>query len=160
MARGGGAYFSFTSRTNNYDQGPDLGLEQKTFSSGFYGGCFGFVAKLEAGDLLTLTTADVPELLRKPAEELSQARRGRAGRPGRAGTPGGVIRGGQGGAGGGIETLPRRSPAVVGALYAVRSVREGKADTLAAFTVIRIDEDGATIAWRILERYPVWSRPR
>ncbi len=39
--RGGGAYFSFTTRTNDYNQRPDLEFQHGAFSSGFYGGQLG-----------------------------------------------------------------------------------------------------------------------
>jgi hypothetical protein len=129
LVRGGGAYFSFTSRSNDYNQGPDISLEQGKFSSGFYGGCFGYVVELPSADLRKVGADAVPEWMRERAAVMFEHRR-RAERP----------------------------EARVGAVYAVRSVREDEADTLAVFQVLDLDEDGATFAWRILERYPAWSR--
>lgn len=58
--RGGGAYFSFTSLTNDYDQAPDLELQQWYFMSGFAGRNWGHVVRLEADSLLEVELADVP----------------------------------------------------------------------------------------------------
>jgi hypothetical protein len=128
--RGGGAYFSFTSRTNDYDKGPDIALEQKRLSSGFYGGCFGFVVKLDSStNVLSTQLAQVPAWLLQDPEKIQRRRRD-------------------------------RPEAVVGGVYIVRSVRERKADTLAVIEILSMDDDGATFAWRILKRNPIWSRPR
>lgn len=127
--RSGGAYFSFTSKTNDYNQGPDVSLSGMEFSSGFYGGSFGHVVELAGSDLRTVRTDAVPEWMRESAEDLFKERRRRT-----------------------------TAKARVGSIYAVRAVREDSADTLAVLKVLEMDEDGATFAWRVLERYPVWSR--
>jgi hypothetical protein len=129
MVRGGGAYFSFSSGSNDYDKGPDIDFSQGEFSSGFYGGCFGHVVKLDGADLRTVRAENLPSWMRKSAQWLYEHRRGKT-----------------------------RARAEEGAVYAVRSVREDEADTLAVFRVLEMDDDGATFAWRVLERYPVWSR--
>ncbi|MHC4837493.1 MAG: hypothetical protein ACYTF3_04820 [Planctomycetota bacterium] len=60
LVRGGGAYFSFETGTNDYNQGPDLSLAGWEFSSGFYGGTDGYVASLPAENLEAVQIADVP----------------------------------------------------------------------------------------------------
>jgi hypothetical protein len=67
LVRGGGAYFSFTSLTNDYNQGPDLELQGWSFSSGFAGGNWGHVVRLDAQSLLEVGLEDVPAELQ--AEE-------------------------------------------------------------------------------------------
>jgi hypothetical protein len=67
LVRGGGAYFSFTSLTNDYNQGPDLELQAWAFFSGFAGGNWGHVVRLDAQSLLEVGLEDVPAELR--AEE-------------------------------------------------------------------------------------------
>lgn len=62
---GGGAFFSFETGTNDYNQGPDLGLEGWQFSSGFYGGCDGWVVRLEVESLASAHLRDVPVDLRR-----------------------------------------------------------------------------------------------
>ena len=101
------------------------------FSSGFAGGDFGHVVELEQTDLRKVQATDAPEWMRESAAVLHGKRRRKA-----------------------------RARAKVGTIYAVRAIREGRADVLAVLKVLDIDEDGATFAWRVLERYPVWSRPR
>lgn len=64
LERGGGAYFSFTSFTNDYNQDPDLELQQWYFTSGFAGGDWGHVVRLEAGSLEEVALDDLPAELR------------------------------------------------------------------------------------------------
>ena len=60
IGRGGGAYFSFETGLNDYNQGPDLELQQWQFSSGFYGGSRGLVARLDAESLDEVSLAAIP----------------------------------------------------------------------------------------------------
>src|SRR5215204_6207037 len=47
--RGGGSYYSFTLRSNEYGRSTDIGLEQGRFMVGFAGADFGFMVSL--GDM-------------------------------------------------------------------------------------------------------------
>jgi len=67
--RGGGAYWSFSKRSNSYDQWPQIELQKWSFSTGFYGSNSGIVVRLDA-DLLA-TAEDV----------CTKARSGRRDRP-------------------------------------------------------------------------------
>jgi len=71
VGRGGGAYFSFETGLNDYNQGPDLGLEQWGFHSCFYGSSIGLVTRLEVDSLDEVSLAMVPAALQaaKPTRE-------------------------------------------------------------------------------------------
>lgn len=64
LVRGGGAYFSFSSLTNDYNQQPDLELQQFRLMSGFAGGDWGHVVRLDAAALLEVELDDLPTDLR------------------------------------------------------------------------------------------------
>ena len=53
--RGGGAYYSFISRTHQYGQGSDLELSNGEFSVGFAGADYGFLGIVEEGDIESVT---------------------------------------------------------------------------------------------------------
>jgi hypothetical protein len=129
--RGGGAYWSFSKRSNSYDEWPQLQLQQESFGSGFYGGTVGFVVRLDRAKLLALREDDVPAELKLPAEEM-HARRDKRERP----------------------------KAEAGGVYVVRAVMNDACDVLAAFQVVSLDAYGATIAWRMLKEYEVPHRKR
>src|SRR5262245_44832920 len=59
--RGGGAYWSFATKSNSYDKSPDLELQSGNFSSGFYGSATGFLVDL--GVLPLDRVPDRPEVL-------------------------------------------------------------------------------------------------
>ena len=124
--RCGGAYWSFTKRSNDYDHEPQLELQKGSFGSGFYGGTAGIVRRMERGDILSIEKTSVPEDMRAAAAEVKTAARAQR---------------------------KDRPKAEAGGLYAVRAVMPGECDVLAAFQVIAVDAKGATIAWRLLERY-------
>jgi hypothetical protein len=131
-ARGGGAYFSFVSRKNDYNSAPDIELQQGRFSSGFAGGDFGIVIKLEKRTIETVSIADVPDyLLEEDANILYRRKRS------------------------------HRSPqAEFDETYLVRSVQWRACDTLAAFQVVQDDEYGVTFVWKILKRFSRPQRTR
>jgi hypothetical protein len=158
--REGGAYWSFTKRSNSYDHEPELELQQNNFSTGFAGADTGAVMRLDATSLASVSEAEVPERLRVSANEFYAA--ARAPRPatggGGAGGAGGAG-GGAGGAGGGTSSRPRAA-AETGGVYAVRAILWDKCDVLAAFQVVALDNYGATIAWKILKQYDTPTRAR
>lgn len=129
--RGGGAYWSFTKRSNDYDKSPQIELQQGKFSTGFYGGTDGTVVALVGRDLTNLQESAVPERLRTPAAEMRAQ---------------------------GHRFEDARCPAETGTIYAVRAVMNGDCDVLAAFQVVSLDQYGATIAWRVLRTYDVPPR--
>jgi uncharacterized protein (TIGR03067 family) len=127
--RGGGAYFSFTTRTNDYNQKPDLELQQGRLCSGFYGGNFGLIKKLEGASIRKVALSAVPELLRSGSPEALHLQR--------------------------ESNYWSWSPKVeLNATYAIRSVLFDEADTLAVFQVVQKDDDGITFVWRVLKQFP------
>lgn len=157
--RGGGAYWSFTKRSNDYGKSPQLELQRGTFSTGFYGTNFGLVVRVADGDLGAVDAAGVPEDLRLEVEALRAKcfTYGPAPKP----APG---QGGRGGGGGGGDREWKndveRPKAEVGGVYVVRSVLWDECDVLAAFEVVSMDAYGATIAWRVLKTFDVPKRKR
>lgn len=115
VERGGGCYFSFTTQSNDYDREPDLELQQDSFSSGFAGGDEGRVVEVPGIELGSLTLAQVPPALLDPDPQ-------------------------------NLRDVPgwNAPQAVVGHAYAVRSVRWGESDLVAAFQVVDKDENGIT----------------
>jgi hypothetical protein len=59
--RGGGAYYSFARKSQEYGYGSDISLEQKSFSVGFAGADYGFILNLGDTSLenVTIETAGV-----------------------------------------------------------------------------------------------------
>lgn len=129
---GGGAYFSFTSRSNSYDEGPDIELQRWAFGSGFAGGNVGLVVRLDQRSVDDVTLDVLPDILRLPsATGFYQAVR------------------------------KRRAPqpaAAVGGVYAVRSVRWGESDVVATFEVLDRGPYGVSFVWYELETRPTPSR--
>jgi hypothetical protein len=148
--RGGGAYYSFTRLTNDYNYGSDIGLEQGYLSVGFAGADFGMLTSL--GDVALdevkpelpaveyLSTFNVP-----PKESDARAfwRQVSTGYK--------------------IDeiTYKNRFPASVDTTYVVRSVSYERSDVLVAFRVVRRDADGSLIiVWKMLKKYPVTQLER
>lgn len=149
--RGGGAYYSFTSRTHEYGNGSDLELQQNYFSVGFAGANFGFM--LNVGDAPLETLSDEAEAVRfmasyqtpSPLPDARKAQRQFAG----------------GGAQSGQWTYTDRLPVVVGSTYVLRSVNYETSDVLVAFYVVRKDSDGSVVLlWKLLKKYPKPSLER
>lgn len=150
--RGGGAYFSFASGTNDYDREPDLEFELSGYHSGFYGGARGFVLDIGSTPIEAVTEPfDVP---RRDLPSRDQDRwRFIAGVPSpekgerehalsRADeTRSSVL---------GFESVV---PAKLGHSYLVRCILPNEHDILAVFTTAAMDEAGVWIVWRVL-----WNR--
>jgi len=143
--REGGAYWSFTKRSNSYNDEPQIELQNGSFSTGFAGADTGFVVRLENVPLLSADESSVPDVLRGAPDDVNAAARGTRRAP---------SSGGAGGAGGDSRPV-RDAKAEAGAVYAVRAVMWDRRDVLAAFQVVTLDARGATIAWRLLRTYDV-----
>lgn len=156
LVRGGGAYYQFKGRTNEYGYGADL--EYSTFSSpqfsvGFAGVDFGFYAQLGKMDIRQIDAQNSvvefalsylsPSGQNEPAWRIEQ-RKWATGI-----TSNGV-------------TFKDRTEAVVGMSYVVRSVSENGYDVVVVFQVVRRDPtDGSLIlAWKIVKEFdkPVMKR--
>ena len=130
--RGGGAYYSFETRSHDYNEKPDIELQKTYFRSGFAGGDLGAVVPVEARQLQDVTLEHAPPLLKlAPGKFHAEGRK-----------------------------LGERAHAKKGQVYLIRSVRWNETDLTAAFQVLDTDAYGATLAWRLLRTGPVGPRPR
>jgi hypothetical protein len=148
--RGGGAYYSFSSRSQEYGQGSDLSLQQNELSVGFAGADYGLLTSL--GDVpldqITLQTSTVKILAAytPPTEErLARLEYRKI-------SQGTELDG---------ATFKNRLPLRADTTFLLRSVNysyssgSGGSDVLVAFRVVRIDCDGsAVILWKMLKQYP------
>ena len=141
---GGGAYYSFTMLSHDYQQGAELELAQGRFRTGFAGADFGFMAPL--GDVplerITLDHAGVSPLAAyvPPSREPEARQQQRLGHEGMA-------------AGG--YTYRGAAPVRPRTGYVLRAISYGRADVLVAFRIAREDVDGSLIVqWKTLRRFP------
>lgn len=146
--RGGGAYYSFATKSSSYDDDPDISLEGGHLSVGFYGANTGLVCDLGELNLaralqLGPTWNELPGIGQAllvidhfgSRDEVDSALRGfHAKRPPEA------MRGAQ---------------AVEGHSYLVRSIAQGHHDFLVVCEVLRVDEFGAWLAWKLVRSLPV-----
>ena len=140
---GGGSYYSFTLRTNEYGRGSDIGLEQGQFHVGFAGADFGFMVDL--GDVPLEEVSAETEPLRfmadfqAPSLETDARVTGRQFHAARH----------EGG-----WSYVRTLRAASNRTYALRSIVYGESDVLVAFRVVRKDEDGSVVLlWKLLGKY-------
>ncbi|HEX8151185.1 MAG TPA: hypothetical protein VF591_28640 [Pyrinomonadaceae bacterium] len=148
--RGGGAYYSFTLRTNEYGHSTDIGLEQGQFQVGFGGADFGFMTEL--GDVPLEAVSTQAEAVRFMAGFEAPSAEAEARRAGRQFYP--AHREGE-------WSYTRRLLAAPGRTYAVRSIVYGESDVLVAFRVVRKDDDGSVVLlWKLLEKYRTPSLQR
>ncbi len=140
--QGGGSYYSFTTKSHDYQKIAQIGLEQNNLRTGFAGANYGFIADLGENSLAEVTTdsAEANFLVNyKPPTNESDVR---------------------------IEQQRTRNyetagisyknavPAVVGHSYVFRTISFGDADVLVAFNIHRKDADGSLIIfWKLLENY-------
>ena len=147
--RGGGAFYSFVSQSHDYNQIPQISLEQDFLQTGFYGASYGFLTDLGKIPLAEIgsSTKGFEFLVNyRPPELLSEARREKF-------------------KSSGFEqekiVYKERLPVTVGNTYFLRAISFKEADTLAAFTIRRKDEDGSLIIfWKIIKNFetPVLKR--
>ena len=151
--RGAGAYFSFATGLQDYDSEPDLSLDL-AFQSEFYGGSAGAVARLDGVRLADLRLGGSPcpssvasdtwstlweeskmDEKEIPSQFYSRVRKIAD------------------------DAWQRQTNVpVLGGTYLVRHASTGEHDLVAAFEVIERDEKSCTIAWRVLERWPIVSK--
>ena len=142
--RGGGSYYSFTERSNEYGYS-DINLEQGNLKTGFAGANYGMLTML--GDVplesvsLETTATNILAVHQPPASE-PNARIEQ-----RRWSNGTIVEG---------ATFKDRLPLKANTTYLLRAVLYSSHDSLVAFRVVRIDSDGsATILWKLLKNYPV-----
>ena len=142
--RGGGAFYSFKDRTNEYVNSSAISLEQGEFTTMMAGTNYSLLANI--GDVplesVSLETSAAQVLAQHiPAEDEPHARIEQ-----RKSQHGATI--------GGI-TYKERQPVKINSTYVLRSVNYSSSDTLVAFRVVRIDDDdSAIILWKLLKKYP------
>ena len=151
--RGGGAYWSFKTGSNSYDEQPDLSLEHDHYRSGFYGGSQGYL--LDVGDVpiervgpernqppLGLDSAALESWnwMWQEAEAESPRRPDRRKLPGK--NPG--LRGS-------VKAVP-------GHTYVLRAILAGEHDLLVVFRAVESDETGQTLLYRVLREFEMPSR--
>jgi hypothetical protein len=151
--RGGGAYYSFASRTHVYGYGSDIQLSHNEFSVGLAGDDYGMLTMFGDTPLEQITAKDPRAhfiATYKPATTERQARvEGLRFAPcwgSCTPTGGGLL----------IDGLHyRRSmPLVENSTYLLRSIVYYYSDVLVAFRVVRRDQDGSVIiAWKLLKDY-------
>lgn len=144
LMREGGAYYSFTLLTNEYNYGSDISLENEQFWVGFAGADFGAITRLGDIDLdqVTLYNAGVRPLAESlTPTKLAEAReqQQRVGKGFRSGD----------------YFYRRYVPAEPDTTYVLRSVNYDQSDVLVAFRAVRRDTDGSfIIQWKLLKRFP------
>ena len=141
---GGGAFYSFMERTNNYVNSTAISLEQGQLATIFAGANYSIFVSL--GDVplesVSLENSAAQVLAQHtPAEDEPHARIEQ-----RKAMQGASI---------GDITYKQRLPAKVDSTYVLRSINYSTCDVLVAFRVVRIDnDDSATIVWKLLKKYP------
>ncbi len=138
--RGGAAYYSFTKKSSDYNDAPQIQLENDNLSVGFYGANFGFISDLRDADFSSIDekTKGVAFLIdyRPPTKE------GEAREEYRRAQRGFEI--------GGVG-YQKQVAAIVGHTYILRAVSFGEGDALVAFKIYRKDADGSLIIfWKTI----------
>lgn len=140
--QGGGSYYSFTTKSHDYQKIAQIGLEQNNLKVGFAGADYGFIADLGETALTEITkdTAEVNFLINYKAPTNEPEVRLEAQKPWNYEANGFVFK--------------RHITAVVGHSYALRAITFDRADILVAFKIHRKDTDGSLIIfWNLLEKF-------
>jgi len=143
LLRGGGAYYSFVMKTNEYGFGSDLQFEQGILRVGLAGADFGFLTAL--GDFpIDGVNLDQPGVQYLAGFTAPQSEAGAREQYGRSS------------AGFQVDGFNYKSnlPATVNQTYALRSILYSRSDVLVVFRIARQDVDGSLIlAWRMLKKF-------
>lgn len=140
--QGGGSFYSFTTKSHDYQKIAQIGLEQNYLNVGFAGADYGFISDLGDTPLFDVTTetAQVNFLLNykppinEPDVRVEQRKTWNY-------EANGLI-------------YKSRVPAVVGHSYVLRAISFNNADILVAFKVFRKDADGSLIIfWKLIESF-------
>lgn len=140
--RGGGSYYSFTTKLHDYYKTPQIGLQQNNLKVGFAGADYGFIADLGEKSLadITQSTSEVNFLINYKPPKYEPEIRNEALKSARYDVDG--------------FSFKSRIPAVVGHAYVLRAITFGINDVLVAFKVHRKDTDGSLIIfWKPLETF-------
>lgn len=154
LVNGGGAYYQFKGRTNEYGFGSDVEYSTRNSPRFSVGSAdFGFFAQIGKFDIRRLDERN-PVIGFALSYPSPNGRTKYAWRAERRKWSGGVANGG--------ITFKDQTEAVVGMSYVIRSVNESYYDIVAIFQVVRRDPtDGSLIiAWKLLKEFdkPVLKR--
>lgn len=147
---GGGAYFSFETRSNSYGHEPDLAFEgvgTGYFGTSFYGGTAGFLRSL--GDLpleaLSTDPQSPPPAVDASIGAVWSSMLSPIGRDEhrRIAVPDALSR------------VSGRAKAELGCTYLVRAILPGEHDHAVAFRTVERDAHGYTLVFRIVKRFPM-----
>jgi hypothetical protein len=140
--RGGGAYYSFSKKSHNYDEAPQIELQLNSFSVGFSGADYGFISDLGETKLATVDNGfEAVRILSeyKPPSLESLARTER--------NNSSILQNSN-------VKFQRNLPAIVGHTYVLRAISFERADALVAFTIDRKDSDGSLIIfWKMIQQF-------
>jgi RNA polymerase sigma-70 factor (ECF subfamily) len=147
---GGGAYYSFTERVHDYQRRPQIGLQGGMLCAGFYGGADGAVVELPEGafrELASDPSATPGSLEGKRLEAWSLLRTSRTEL---LDDPGFRFANALQALG-----LPGNAGAATGRSYLVRAWSVDEFDVAVAVEVIAQGSDDCTLAWMVLQTWPV-----
>ena len=139
---GGGAYYSFTNRSHDYQKIPQISLEQGYLSVGFAGADYGFfsdLGKVPLAEVSTQTSGIEFLVNYKPPtrEPEIRAEQKKSNNYETENT-----------------TFMRRVPVSLDFTFALRAISFDRADVLVAFKIHRQDKDGSLIIfWKMLENF-------
>lgn len=140
--RGGGAYYSFFAKTNEYGYGSDLELSNGQLSVGFAGADYGFLSDLGNIEIETAHKHHVVAAFASYEPPNSDAEAREEKRKFREGV---------------MDTVLKKSmlPVNVGNVYLLRSINYRTSDILVAFRIEREDADGSiVIFWKTIKKFP------
>jgi hypothetical protein len=142
--RGGGAFYSFSHDSHDYNSGsPEILLSRGQFSIGFAGGDYGILTNLGEVPVeqITIEHPVVRFLAEYSAPNELPDARSEARRFSQGVSLGDAI-------------YKNRIPATVNATYALRSINFATGGVLVVFRVVRQDTDGSMIlVWKQLQKY-------
>ncbi len=145
---GGGAYYSFSTKSHDYQSIAELELDQGELSTGFAGCDFGYIVKIGSIPLneVNETTPALAYLLNFiPASKDVPAVRKQQSQAINSGVH----------TNGYFYLNSTQKPLAVGQTYALRAISYDYADVLVVFRIIDIEKDGSLIiVWKKIKSFP------
>ena len=140
--RGGGSYYSFTSKSHDYQKIAQISLEQNNLKVGFAGADYGFIADLGETLLADITkdSAQASFLVNYKSPTAEREARIEAVKTGNYEIDG--------------VSYKNRVPVAVGHSYILRAISFDRANILVAFKIHRQDADGSLVIFsKLLENF-------
>jgi len=141
--KGGGAYYSFSTKAHDYNSNPDISLDHDQLSAGFAGLDYGMLAKIDGISLRELSAEHpyVTSIIKYEPPSNEPAIRNEQ----RRFAMGTVID---------DVSLKHSVPAEPNTTYLLRSISYSRSDILVGLRVVRRDTDGSLIiAWKLLKNF-------